>query len=142
VRTPADVIPADAPTSPPDAERVDDLAQSTVDTLIERLPVGVLLADRDGRVVYVNQAALRMDAEHVEPLRWAIVRALLLEDAVHQEALPVCAPGQARRWLDVDVAPIRDEERRITGAIATVADVTPSVRVAEWRPLIESLMNL
>jgi PAS domain-containing protein len=134
---PADVVPAAAPTPRPDA-----LAQAAVDTLVERLPVGVLLADRDGRVVYVSRAARRLDAERVEPVRWAITRALLLEDVVHRDALPVPVRGHARRWLDVDVAPVRDDERRITGAIATVADVTPNVRVAEWGPPIEPLTRL
>ena len=122
---------------------VDALDLGTaIDTLVAGLPVGVLVADADGHVAYANAAARRLDAAALEPLRWAITRALLTEDAVRETAVAVRAPDQSCRWLDVDAVPMRDTRDGIAGALVTVVDATAGRRVAEWEPLVESLMNL
>jgi PAS domain-containing protein len=122
-----------------EAQRV---TAASVDALIEQLPVGVLLVDRDGRVVYANTAAHALRAERVEPLHWAVMRALLTEDAVREDEILVSVPGERKRWLSVQVTPLRVAELGVTAAVVTVSDGTASHQMSAWNPVIETLVNL
>ncbi len=118
------------------------LTAAAVDALVEALPTGVLVAAADGRVVYANAAARRLDAEHVEPLRWALTRALLTEEAPEPASLTLHAGRPERRTLRWEIALARDAGGRVAGAVVALTDVTAQVRVAEWQPLVDSLMDL
>ena len=115
---------------------------AAIDTLIEGLPVGVLMVDRDGHAVYMNDAARALCTGRLEPLQWAVTRALLTEDAVREDEIEVVGPGDSRRWLSAHVVPVRKPGHGITAALVTLTDVTARTRMAAWNPVIETLVNL
>lgn len=115
---------------------------SNVDVLLEQLPVAVLVADRDGRVVYANADARALRVERIERIQWAVTRALLTEDAVREEDIELLAAGQPRRWMTALVTPLRTPGVGVHAAFVVLSDVTAPKRMAEWSPVIETLVNL
>ena len=113
-----------------------------MDPLLEQLPVGVLLVDRDARVVYANAVARTMRVERLEAFQWAVTRALLTEDAVREDEIEIAEPRQQRRRLSAHVMPVRVAGLGVNGAIVTVLDVTARDLMNAWNPVIESLVNL
>ena len=112
-----------------------------IDRLLDQLPVGVLLVDRDARVAYANAAGRAMRVERLEPLQWAVTRALLTEDTVREDEIEVAEPRQPRRRLCAHVMPVRVAGFGVNGAIVTVSDVTATDLMNAWKPVIESLVN-
>src|SRR4051794_12452566 len=53
------------------------ISPSVIDDLLEHIPVGVMIADASGEVVFANAAARALRIDRLEPLQWAITRALL-----------------------------------------------------------------
>jgi len=115
---------------------------NAVDELLEQLPVAVMLVDRNGRVVYANNAARLLEIERLEPLQWAITRALLTEDVVREDDIQVAVLGKPRRCFSACVTPIRVAARGINAAFVVLCDVTARARIAAWTPVIETLVNL
>jgi len=118
------------------------VSAESVDTLLENLPVGLLVVDRDGRVVFANEAARALRIERLEPLQWAVTRALLTEDAVREDEIEIAAPGRPRRWLSACVSPLRVPGVGVTAAFVTLVDATARKRLREWDPVIQTLVNL
>lgn len=111
-------------------------------TTIGAMADGVWLCDRDGKIVTVNDAGLRMfclSQENVigKPLatlsdlfgisrgerRRLGLRVALQGHKVHEECNILLAKG-GTRIVDIYANPLRDEEGRITGAVAVVRDIT------------------
>ena len=113
-----------------------------LDNLLEHLPVGLLVVDRDGRVVFANETARALPIERLEPLQWAVTRALLTEDAVREDEIEILAPGQRRRWLSAHITPLRVTGVGVTAAFVTLVDATARKRLREWDPVIQTLINL
>ena len=122
-----------------DAHQVSPAA---IDALIEHLPVGVMVVDRDGRAVYMNETARSLRIERLDPFQWAITRALLTEDVVHEEEIQVAPLGEPRRYLSAHVTPVREPGVGVTAAFVVLADVTARKRMNAWSPMIETLVNL
>jgi PAS domain-containing protein len=118
------------------------VSSAAVDALLEHLPVGVWLVDRDGRVVFANEKARALRVEGLEQLQWAITRALLTEDPVREDEIQVVVRGQPRRWLSAQITPVRSAGRGVTAAFVTLTDATAGMRMRHWDPVIESLVNL
>jgi PAS domain-containing protein len=115
---------------------------TALDGLLEYLPTGFVVVDRDGRVAYANAAARALRIDRLEPLQWAVTRALLTEDAVREEEIEVVTPGQPRRWLSANVIPVKVTGLGVNAAFVTVSDVTARARMRAWDPVIETLVNL
>lgn len=115
---------------------------AAVDAFIENLSVGVLVVDRDGRAVYMNAAARALQIEHIDPLKWAITRALLTEDVVREEEIQIAPLGQPRRYLSAYVTPVRVSGTGVTAAFVVLTDETARTRMTAWNPVIETLVNL
>ena len=118
------------------------LPPAVIDTLVEQQPAAVLVADRDGQLLYRNEVARRLGADVAESLRWALTRAILTEDGVREDAVALASPDGCTRRCDLRVTPVRDEAGGIAGAVLTLHDVTAARRMAEWEPVIATLMNL
>lgn len=118
------------------------VAPNAIDDLLEHLPVGVMLVDRDGRMVYANEAARTLHVDRVEPLQWAITRALLTEEVVREDEIDASVVGMPRRWLSAYVTPVRLPGRGVNAAFVVLSDVTARTRIAQWTPVIDSLVNL
>ena len=121
---------------------VHQVSPNAVDELLEHLPVAVMLVDRDGRMVYANGAARSLDVERLEPLQWAITRALLTEDVVREDEIEVAVLGKPRTWLSAYVTPIHVAGLGANAAFVVLSDVTARTRIAAWTPVIETLVNL
>jgi PAS domain-containing protein len=118
------------------------ISPAEIDALIEHLPVGVMVGDRDGRAVYMNETARSLRIERLDPFQWAITRALLTEDVVREEEIQVAPLGEPRRYLSAYVAPVRVPGVGVNAAFVVLADVTARTRMNAWTPMIESLVNL
>ena len=120
----------------------DDLSAAGPDLGGEPVEVRLLVVARDGRVVFANEAARALRIERLEPLQWAVTRALLTEDAVREDEIEIVAPGQPRRWLSACVSPLRVPGVGVTAAFVTLVDATARKRLREWDPVIQTLVNL
>jgi PAS domain S-box-containing protein len=108
--------------------------------VLDALPVGVLLADAQGRLIWQNPASRRIwggqldefgeyrgwwaeSGEPVLPHQWGLPRALAGEES-QGEVLDVQGFGGLRRTLLNSAATIRDETGAILGAVAVYEDIT------------------
>jgi len=115
---------------------------TALDGLVEQLPVGISIVDRNGRVVFANEAGQALAAECLETLQWLVTRALLTEEPVHEDAIEIVAKGKPRRYVSAHVLPVRVAGVGVTAAFVTLSDVTARTRMRQWDPVIETLVNL
>lgn len=134
-----------------------------VSVLMAQLPIGVVIASRDGTVELVNDAARALLHEHqrahaapepwlaraacasddtFEPIHWIIARVLLTGEVVHDEEIQYLGPTDEWRTLSVRATPIADVHGEICQALVTFADVTDVKRAREWQPLIRAITRL
>jgi CheY-like chemotaxis protein len=121
-------------------------------SLLESLPVGVLIADADGRICQTTDEAARIlrcdeparsDA-YGEMLGWwdsagqmikngegPLSRALRAGDTTHSEPLKIrCFDGTAKTIL-ASASPLHSLERKIIGAVVLIRDLTESKKIEE-----------
>ena len=130
--------------------------------LLTQLPMGVIIADRDGRFTLVNDAAAKLLGEHQlshrprepwvgptpvydsgpEPIHWLIGRVLLTGEIVRNEEVEYLDPRNEWRILSVSATPLHDEQGGISHALVTFSDVTATKRALEWEPLIRAINKL
>ena len=118
------------------------VSPTAIDRLLDQLPVALMLVDREGRLVYANDSARALRIERLDPLQWAITRALLTEDVAREDEIAVSIAGEPPRVLSAYVTPIRVSGAGVTAAFVVISDVTARARMAQWQPMIESLVNL
>lgn len=120
-------------------------------SVLEALPVGVVVLDSAGNVLLDNPASKRIWGEPVvsAPERWARSKgfwrgsgtpigaeewpwqhALTTGDATGGECIDVEMVDGARRTIQHAAVPMRDEEGRLCGAIVVNEDITERTRVA------------
>jgi PAS domain S-box-containing protein len=134
-------------------------SEARLSTVLDALPVGVIIADADGRVVRDNAANRAIwgvppeteswegyadwegywpdSGRRVEADEWAMARALRTGETVRGEHVEV-APfgGGPRRQILNSAAPVRDAGGRVVGGVVAQLDVTD--RLADQRALAES----
>jgi PAS domain S-box-containing protein len=118
--------------------------------VLDTLPVGVTVTDREGNVVLTNPAAQRVwtemipsgperyaqskgwrhdTGEAISPDEWPSARARLKGETTVNEVIDIEAFDGKRKTVETSATPLRDFEERITGAVFTLDDVsTPTVR--------------
>lgn len=124
----------------------DLLVTPEVAALIDVLPLGVVFADTEGRLLHVNTEAKRIwgestsvartveeygqyvawwaeSGERVAPNEWSISRALEGETVVGQ-VFEIRRPDGARATVVNSGAPLRDVDGNINGAIGVLQDIT------------------
>jgi CheY-like chemotaxis protein len=119
--------------------------------LLESLPVGVLMADVDGRVCQSTDTAQRIlradpsdDDAYGELLGWwdssgqmirnengPLARALRSGETTHSEPLSIRCLDGTRKTILVSVSPLHGLERRIVGAVILIRDVTEAKKIEE-----------
>ncbi|TMW73411.1 two-component system sensor histidine kinase NtrB [Alteribacter natronophilus] len=116
-------------------------------TLINSLPIGVLIVDAEGNFCFINEHVYRAwgadpasntsasvhesytgwwrdTGERVEDNDWAVVRALTSGESSFGEVIDILRfDGQKGAILNSAV-PVKDHEGRIIGAIVTISDIT------------------
>ena len=116
-------------------------------TLLDALPVGVLMQDTEGRTIESNAAAAAMlgisgeESGRGEPSARDVVavrddltpypaderpssRTLRTGQGVSGESVGVIAPGGDLRWFLVYTQPLRDATDRLAGVVSSMVDVT------------------
>src|SRR5690242_13821537 len=130
-------------------------------TLLAQLPVGVVIATRDGNLELVNEVGRALFAEHrrtnppepwvaspdrvgdvLDPIHWVIARVLLTGEVIRNEEIEFLDRRDEWRTLSVSGTPLEDERGEITNALVSFVDVTAVNRAKEWEPLIRSISRL
>ena len=122
-----------------DAHQISPLA---VDDLLEHIPVGLMVVDANGKVAFANAAARSLQIDRLEPLQWAITRALLTEDNVREDEIAIAPLGEPRRWVSAHIIPVRVPKVGVNAAFVVLSDVTARTQMAAWTPMIETLVRL
>jgi PAS domain S-box-containing protein len=127
-----------------------------VGALLDQLPLGIVVASRDGQLEYVNPIAAQLFAEHrraaddstandavaLEPMRWIIGRALLTGEVIREEEMQYLDKGGHWRTLAVSATPVLPTYVGASHVILTFQDVTERNCGRDWKPLVESLSRL
>ena len=145
------------------AEAERDREQTILEAVLEALPVGVIIADAQGRIVRANAATHELwgttpemgswqqysdftawwpdTGERVAAEEWAMTRALV-DGTVTRDELIQSQPfdGDGRRYFLNNAAPVRDPEDRTVGGVVAMLDVTD--RLAAERALREHKAQL
>ena len=107
------------------------VAPTAIDRLLDHLPVALMLVDREGRLVYANDSARALGIERLDPLQWAITRALLTEDVVREDEIAVSIAGEPPRVLSARVTPCPRVGGRRDGSARRDLGMSPRARA--WR---------
>ncbi|WP_246998100.1 PAS domain-containing protein [Halosolutus gelatinilyticus] len=130
-----------------------------LESLFEILPVGVVVADGDGRLVEANDTAREIwggavfDAESIEeyekyPVTWAdsgervesegmtLARVLGGEEVTDPDIFEIEAADGERRIIRAEGMPVRNEDGEVTRGVVTITDITE--RRENQRKLAES----
>ena len=118
------------------------ISPAVIDDLLEHIPVGLMVVDANGEVVFANATARSLRIDRLEPLQWAITRALLTEDNVREDEISIAPLGEPRRWISAHVIPVRVPKVGVKAAFVVLSDVTARKQMAAWTPMIETLVNL
>jgi hypothetical protein len=121
---------------------VHQISPAVIDDLLEHILVGLLVVDGNGAVVFANAAARSLRIDRLEPLQWAITRALLTEDNVREDEIAIAPLGEPRRLISAHIIPVRAPKLGVNAAFVVLSDVTARTQVAAWTPMIETLMRL
>ncbi len=140
-----------------EARAAADLDHRRLVTLIDRLPVGVVLAEApSGRIVHANTAVHAIwgrsrqsasvdeySADYVgyhpgtdrsyENHEWPLARALAHGEVVTEELVEVERPDGERRLATLSAAPVHDAAGTLVGAVVTTVDVTERERALQAR---------
>jgi PAS domain S-box-containing protein len=108
-------------------------AEQRLQGVLQQLPVGVAIADADGRIVLGNRQLedMRLGEWQPEPL----MRALERGEVVRGEELEWERDGE-RRTLEANAAPIRDAGDAIIAAVVVMQDVTERRQASERQDLL------
>ena len=120
-------------------------------TVLESLPVGVLIADPDGRICQITEEVARIlntdatDADsYGELLGWwdtagkmlknhggPLARALQLGESTHSERIQIRRFNGASKTIVASASPLRGLDRRIVGAVILIQDLTETKQIEE-----------
>ncbi|MDD5730312.1 MAG: PAS domain S-box protein [Candidatus Omnitrophica bacterium] len=119
--------------------------EELVRRVLESLPVGVWITEKDGKIIHVNPAGLKIwggakfvglenygeyrgrsliTGKRVEPQEWPLARAVTKGETVLNEEIEIeCFDGMKKIILNSAV-PLMDAENNISGAIVVDQDIT------------------
>lgn len=141
----------------------DDLTRDPVlQALLQQLPVGIVIAGRDGRFEYMNAVAATLMDEHerarlslepwatladapaceLGPIHWIVARALLIGEIVRDEEVEYLDTHDEWRTLSVSATPVRDARGEVERVVVSFIDVTLRNRARDWEPVMRSLSRL
>jgi hypothetical protein len=118
------------------------ISPAVIDDLLEHIPVGLMVVDANGTVVFANAKARSLRIDRLEPLQWAITRALLTEDNVREDEIAIAPLGEPGLWISAHIIPIRVPKLGVNAAFVVLSDRTARTQIAAWTPMIEALVKL
>ncbi|MGM0381831.1 MAG: PAS domain S-box protein, partial [bacterium] len=115
--------------------------------ILETSPVGIVVFNHEGTIEQVNERALDIfnrseseviglsyDAvdwqafdetgESIEVEKLPFNEVMKTGEAVYNREFGICQPDEAEMWLSVSMAPVRNEQGKITRTIAAMEDIT------------------
>lgn len=133
--------------------------------VLEALPVGVALVNRDGGVVLINQGfgevwgsplpqtlstddygryqAWQVDSGlPLQPEEWASARAVLRDETVKGQFLEIERFDSQRAYVMNSAAPIHDESGQIVGSAVVIMDITEKVEAEQALYESENLLRI
>ena len=143
------------------AEQALEESERRAQIVVDTLPIGVTVTDREGNMVRTNPAARRIWTEMVPsgperyarsrgwwhdtgrpvaPDDWPSARARLKGETAANEIIDIEAFDGVRKTIAVSAAPLRGLDDRITGAVFSIEDVSAQ-KTAE-RELHDSLAQM
>jgi len=143
------------------AEQALQESERRARTVVDTLPIGVTMTDREGNIVLTNAAARRIwtditpsgpegyarrngrwhdTGRPVAPDDWPSARARLKGETTVNEIFDIEAFDGTPKTVAVSAAPLRDLEDRITGAVFSIEDVSAQKRAE--RELQDSLAQM
>lgn len=120
------------------------LERKRLESILEQLPAGVVLADERGRLLmrnarmdeilggfvlaqsieeYGHFVGRRPDGSTYSPTEWPLARALTGE-TVRDEEVRIVRYDQKEVTISLSAAPVRDEQGRVVAAVLVVTDIT------------------
>ncbi len=123
-------------------EQALEASERQLNKIFDLLPVGLWVADREGRIVKANPAGERIwegklqsadtvtkilhypTGERIKPEGWAFSRTLCEGETVHEEMLEIETLKGSRRIIINSTAPVTDEDGQLQAAIMINRDVT------------------
>ena len=119
-----------------------DLLPRAREALLDRMTDGVLVVDRDGRVIIANGAARDTMALSAHSLADALGLSTLRDAPERWRTEVHVVNGSVRRWLDVRIDPVRDRWGALAGRLVVARDVTFQKALEDEREhLIDELQN-
>ncbi len=101
-----------------------DLLPSAREALIERMTDGVIVLDREGQVMFANDAAGRLLPADGDTLAAALGISSLTNLPGQWRGEVQITAGGALRWLDIAVDPVRDRWGALAGRLVVARDVS------------------
>jgi PAS domain S-box-containing protein len=127
--------------------------RARLETIFEQAPEGIVVADREAKVLMTNPAAERLyqrpvpagedlggdtdlricqaDGTPYDPRALPLTCSALDGVAIREEEMMILWPDGQRRDLLVNAAPIRNKEGEISGAVGVFQDITERKRTRE-----------
>ena len=120
-----------------------DARAGVIESLLQGLPVGIVLLDASGHERWTNAAARTLAAWEAPAVQRAAAQVLATGTERREEALEHrAAPGGPRRWLDLTAVPVRNGAGTTRAVLVTIVDATARVQATDWRPIIDTLVRL
>ena len=135
-------------------------ARGVLDTVVAQMPVGVAVADRDGRIQYRNTAfdqilhgvavenltddswhGLHPDGTRYHPADLPVSRSLAGGEVVVNEEMNLVVPDGPTAAIMQTSAPVYDRSGEVIGAVAVTTDVTARRKAEQLRDAFLSVLS-
>ncbi len=137
------------------AERALEELKNRLQLIIDSVPIGISVKDREGRFVSVNKEICHLLGHEESELLGKSNADFLPQDlAVTSEMTErsiletgrrppfqvkeIALPSGDTKWLRLDRVPLRDSDGEITGTIGTAFDITDQIKQEEIRKSLEN----
>jgi PAS domain S-box-containing protein len=148
------------------ARLAEALAQerALLEEVLRQLPVGVIIAGADGRLLLGNAQTERIwrrpfivaedvegykvyegfhaDGRPYDPQEWPLARAISAGEVVEREQITIRRGDGTHGVIEVSAAPLRDAGGAIRGGVVTFHDVTPQARAARSLQLLATASDM
>lgn len=139
------------------------LERARLEATVEAAPVGIMVAETDGRIVLANREVERVfrrpvlysentaahteymafhpDGRQVRGEEFPLPRAMAEDQVLRDERFQFLRGDGSRTWVSLSAAPVKQEDGSVVGGVVTMADVDLLVRAQEGTQAAMSRME-